>query len=517
MPLFFFNQSTNKFCSTAIKYFFAVNLIGVSMKSAIQYFFCFILMVLSLQVRAQNSNSRVEKMEELAAKFFENGKFSGSILISENGEPIFSKNYGYSNIASKTPITANTKFLIASISKQFTAALILKLVDDGKLKLTDKLSDFISDYPTELASKITLHHMLTNTSGFPDYFTRDTFEEVFQKAHYYPDMVKGFKDKPLEFSPGSKFQWSNTAWTILEKVIEKASGKSYTTFLKETIIAPLQLKNTSWIVANKKIGEQAAQGYSPNLDEYKPAPEFFLASSLSADGIITTPEDLNTFCQAEFTGKLFSPETSMLLFNPYTTSDSRQLKYGYGWYVGQLSFDGKTNVDIKMMPGGINGYQSLFTNVDNKYSIIVFSNYADATMNQIVTAFARLLTNNTYTFPKKSITPHLSKIIKSQGVAVAIKELERICLLETSVYGCSENEINRFGYDLMNAGRISDAIAIFEFNVKSYPNSWNAFDSLGEAYAKEGNSNLAKENYEKSLKLNPDNTSAVEALKKLSK
>lgn len=461
------------------------------------------------------AQDKIAKIDELMNAVYNNGNFSGAVCVTEDGKPVYSKGFGFADINSKKLSAAETKFVVASITKQFTTAIIMKLAEEGKLKFTDKLSDYVKDYPAEYAGKVTLHHILSNTSGVPDFFSDEYMKGMLLKPHTYSDLKNIIKNKPLDFEPGSKFQWSNMAWEMLGEVIEKATGKTYAEVLKEKILIPLNLKNTILCRPDKKIKDLAAQGYVYKSGEYVPAPEFYFASQLAADGIITTVEDLAAFGNAEINGKLLSAESMKLMFTPYTQSDSRIYKYGYGWYVGDIKLGSIPKVSAKFMPGGMQGYQSMFINLDSRYSIALVSNYANAPMGVVMNTIANILLDQKYVLPKKPISPTLTGLIKSDGITAMMTELKKINESGKDKYQADENAMNQFAYELLNNGLVDESISVFKYIAEINPKSWNAYDSLAEALAQKGNVKEAIENYEKSIVLNPENKNGIEKLKEL--
>ena len=459
-----------------------------------------IILISCALIKAQSKSA---KIDELLNTVFNNGNFSGAAYVSEDGKPVYHKGFGFSDIASKILIDDNTKFVVASISKQYTATIVMRLAEKGKLKLTDKLSDYVKEYPAEYGSKVTIHHMLSNTSGVPDFFSEEYMHGMLLKPHTYNDLLNLMKGKPLEFEPGTKFKWSNMAWQMLGTIIEKATGKTYEQVLEEEIIIPLKLKRTMVFQPDKKIKDIAAQGYIYRGGEYINSPEYYFCSQIAADGIVTSVEDLATFADAVISGKLLSPESMKLMFSPYIDSDSRIYKYGYGWYVGERGIGTSPKVTLKFMPGGMQGYQSLFINIDNKYSIALVSNYGNAPMGIIMNTIFNILLDQKYTLPKKPISPALTKKLKSDGITAMIAELKKITETAKDQYQADEAAINQFAYELLGGGFIDESINVFKYITELNPKSWNAYDSLAEAFAQKGNVKEAINNYEKSIILNP--------------
>jgi len=180
------------------------------------------------------------KVDSYLQPYIETGDFSGSVLISKADEILFSKGYGFADISHNIVNTPQTKFKLASVSKQFTAAAILILEQDGLLKVEDSIDKFISDYPN--GDEITLHHLLTHSSGIPDIFSFPNYYKKKNLSLTLEDVINWIKEQPLQFQPGERYSYSNSGYNLLAYIIEKVSGRSYGEFLSKRIFAALEMK-----------------------------------------------------------------------------------------------------------------------------------------------------------------------------------------------------------------------------------------------------------------------------------
>ena len=193
------------------------------------------------------AQTKVEQLEELLSTYNEYGQFNGSVLVSDQGKVIYKKGFGMANMEWDIPNQPNTKHRLGSITKQFTAMLILQLVAEGKLDVQAPITTYLPDYPKASGDIITSHHLLTHTSGIPNYTAFPKFMEDESRNPYTPEeFVKTFADKPLDFTPGEKFSYSNSGYFLLGLLVEKLSGKSYEQMLQEKIFAPLNMKDTGY-------------------------------------------------------------------------------------------------------------------------------------------------------------------------------------------------------------------------------------------------------------------------------
>ena len=188
------------------------------------------------------SQSITEQLDKLINTYTEYGKFNGSVLVANQGKVIFTKGFGMANMEWDIPNKPNTKHRLGSITKQFTAMLILQLAAENKLDLQAPITTYLPDYPKETGDKITTHHLLTHTSGIPNYTSFPDFFQNESRNPYTPDeFVKKFDAKSLDFEPGEKFSYSNSGYFLLGVIIEKVTGKSYEQMLNDHIFSPLNM------------------------------------------------------------------------------------------------------------------------------------------------------------------------------------------------------------------------------------------------------------------------------------
>src|SRR5215813_2874705 len=187
--------------------------------------------------------------------------FNGSVLIAQKGKVLLSKGYGMANYELDVPNTPKTKFHIASITKAFTAASIMLLEERGLLHTGDVLTKYIADYPN--GDKITIHHLLTHTSGIPNINNFPQYNDWSRFPQTTASLIEKFKTLPLNFQPGARYDYSNSNYNVLAFIIEKVSGKSFGDFLKENIFDPLDMKDTAHDGDASAIIKNVAAGYTP--------------------------------------------------------------------------------------------------------------------------------------------------------------------------------------------------------------------------------------------------------------
>ena len=317
------------------------------------------------------------KAEQFVNALVEQNQFTGTVLVARDGKPIFRKGFALADREWNIPNGPDTKFRLGSITKQFTATAILELAEAGKLKTDDPISKYYTDAPASW-SKITIHHLLTHTSGIPSYTSIPRF---FQKQAMFDltpaEIVKLTQDQPLEFEPGEKWKYDNSGYILLGYVIEKVSGQSYADYIRQHIFDPLGMRDTGYD-NTKDVLPRRASGYVYNNGHWLNAPYLAITLPYAARSLYSTADDLLVWDQALYAGKLLSAESFRKMFTPYKNG------YGYGWGIGK-------QFDRKMIShgGGINGFSTMISRYpDDKVTVIVLANMQTNASGRIAKALA---------------------------------------------------------------------------------------------------------------------------------
>lgn len=475
-----------------------------------------LLLIILLSSFGTNASGqdKVSKIDELVKTYFDYRQFTGSVLVAEGGKVIYKKGFGLANREWNIPNTPDTKFRLGSITKQFTSMLILQLVEQGKIDLKGKLSDYLPYYRKDTGNQVTIHHLLTHSSGIPSYTSiPNFFEDISRDPYPVEDFVKKYCSGDLEFEPGSRFLYNNSGYFLLGAIIESVTEKPYEEVLKEQIFDPLGM-NDSGYDRHSPIIPHRASGYSITFDGYLNAPYLDMSLPYAAGSLYSTVEDLYLWDQALYTEKLLSAKTKELLFTPYIQG------YGYGWGIREKSLpDSEVKLTSISHGGGINGFNTWIERIiDDKQLIVLLNNTPRARLDQMSDAIIRILYDKPYDLPKKSTAEAMYKTWKEKDIQSAIKQYKLLKKEHSEEYDFSESELNMLGYYLLeNKKKTEDAIEIFKLNLEVYPKYANGYDSLAEAYMQSGNKDLAIKNYAKSLELDPNNTNAVEKLNELIK
>jgi CubicO group peptidase (beta-lactamase class C family) len=459
------------------------------------------------------AQDRAAKIQEVLALAHKYRQFNGAALVAENGKVVYKGAFGMANMEWNIPNTPDTRFRLGSITKQFTAMLTLQLVEQGKIKLDGKITDYLPDYRKDIGEKVTVHHLLTHTSGIPSYTGQPGFfENVSRNPYKVGEFVKKYASGDLEFEPGSKFSYNNSGYFLLGAIIEKVTGKSYEQVLKENILDPAGMKNTGYDHHDTIIPKRAT-GYSKTSDGYTNALYLDMSIPYAAGSMYSTVEDLYLWDQALYTDKLISAQSKALMYKPFLSD------YAYGWAVRNASFKQNDKpVQVIAHGGGINGFTTTIVRYPNEKNLIVMlDNTGTGYLDRLSESLAKILYNQPYDPPKVSIVETLEKTINEKGIAAGVAQYRDLKANQAATYDFAEPELNNLGYRLLRGGKPKEAIEIFKLNVEAYPKGFNTYDSLAEAYMTVNERELAIQNYKKSIELNPSNTNAVEIVKRLEK
>lgn len=311
-------------------------------------------------------------------------QFAGAVLVAEHGRVLLRAGYGWADAARRVPDTTGTRFRIASLTKQFTAMAILRLRDEGRLNVTDRLCRFLASCPPAWR-QVTLAELLTHSSGIPDYETLPGFGQL-SRQHVAPARLAALvAAKPLLFPPGSRWSYSNTGYVLLGMVIERVSGQSYASFLGQHVLAPLGMRNTGYDTSRTSVPGHAT-GYA---DAYQAAPYIDMSVPYAAGALYSTVGDLARWDDALLTGSpgIVRPGTLREMFHPWVAVSPGypdEGSYGYGWFIDLRGAEYDHDGEIS---GFVSG-NAIFPRADTE--IIVLSNLESTDIRTITDRLAAL-------------------------------------------------------------------------------------------------------------------------------
>ena len=331
------------------------------------------------------------KIEQYLDAHVQVNRFGGAVLVARDGQVLFSRGYGPANAEWDIPNTPDTKFRLGSITKQFTAAAVLRLQEQKKLSVQDSVCAHVSACP-DAWKVITIHHLLTHTSGIPSYTATPEYKQTMMVPKTVDDMVAGFRDKPLEFAPGDQFKYNNSGYFLLGVIIEKVTGKKYEQVLRDEIFAPLAMNDTGYDWSAPLLPRRAS-GYARRDKELVNAPFLDMQQPYSAGSLYSTVRDLLKWDQALYTERVLPRAQLDAMFTPFKDG------YAYGWSITPAGKGPSGKLQIGH-GGGINGFSTMYTRVpEDKVAVIVLSNVENVNSGAIARDILSMLYGGPYDLP----------------------------------------------------------------------------------------------------------------------
>jgi CubicO group peptidase (beta-lactamase class C family) len=309
------------------------------------------------------------------------------VLVARDGKILYEKGFGYASLESKTPATPQTIFRIGSVTKQFTAAAVLRLQEQGKLRIEDKLSKFIPDYPR--GDEVTLYHLLTHTSGIHNYTSKPNLDQIMTTGATAEEMIRSFQNDPYDFDPGEKHQYSNSGYFLLGYIVEQVSGQALGDYLRDTFFLPLGMKSTGLHRRGLALHPEAV-GYSCVGGKVQRALDPDMSSAGGAGALYSTVGDLCRWNEALFNGRVISPSSLDAALTPCVLADGRPANatggpgYGFGLTIAEHG-----GLKVISHGGAGPGFASHLMRVyDKKLTVAVLVNCVPLYPNLSPTTFA---------------------------------------------------------------------------------------------------------------------------------
>jgi CubicO group peptidase (beta-lactamase class C family) len=318
------------------------------------------------------AQDKAAQLDSLVQSFHRQGQFTGAVLAAEGGNVLYKRGFGQADVAANVPNQPNTVFFVASLTKPFTALLVMQLAEAGQLKLENTLAAYLPGLEKQAVRSVTLRQLLSHTSGIPDFIGPGLVPKGGLTDQWLTDQLNGMTPDPV---PANEFRYANSTYIVLAHLIEKVLRKPYARCLKERVFDKCGMTQSGSLVAGQTL-RKYAKGYTTEGDSVVAA-RFLDPSAFSGAGsVYSTVEDLFKFDQALYSDKLISAKSRALMFDSTTG-------YGYGWFVRQIPGVGK----VVYHEGGIPGYNGLlFRAVEKNHSVVLLNNNdADGSFTQPLT------------------------------------------------------------------------------------------------------------------------------------
>ena len=349
-------------------------------------------LVVPMPCSAQHQNSYLTgRIDQVMQARSAAGEFNGSVLVARRGHIIYERGFGLANLEWNVPNDVNTKFEIGSMTKQFTALLVLQFVNQDKIRLEGHLSDYLPYYRKETGTRVTISELLSHTSGIPSFTDSPGFLDgpASRVHHTVRDFVQEFCSGDLRFEPGTNFEYSNSGYFLLGALLEQIAGVSYEQLLQDRIFRPLGMKDSGYTHSEIVIAKRAA-GYEHSPSGWQNARYYDMSVPFAAGALYSTVEDLNLWDQALYGERLLPARLRDLLFKPNLGN------YGYGWVMlvpaAGSPYAGES---IPMHGGAIFGFQSVIQRIIQHHELIVLLDNNDSPkLLEIALEIRRALASN---------------------------------------------------------------------------------------------------------------------------
>lgn len=467
-----------------------------------------------------NQNDTCRKINNYLTKLAEEKNFSGALLIVKDGKKIFSKGYGWANKEQKIPFTSGTLASMGSITKAFTASGIMKLVEQGKLEVDDKLNKFFPEVPAD-KSNITIHQLLTHSSGFAEYLQNDGGD--YEKLETQ-DFLKRAFGEPLAFKPGEKAIYTNVGMSILAIIIEKISGENYEAFLKKELFDPVGIKRISYCYPQLST-DTIAHGYNNGIDWGTHQQHFEKAGggpywNLKGNGgLEVSLDDMFLWVNAISNGTVLKKSTVESMFKKHIVEEGTDSNFYFG-YGCNISRSRRNTIMIDN--GGSNRiyFARLIRLPEEGLVFYMVTNEKSANTNNVLPNVTQLyfqgeIVHDAFQNDQQTGSVAGDKIfdiLNSNSSANLSDELKN-----QNVEVNDDMILFEVGQKFVNAGNIDAAFTLYKYYTEKFPRIVVAWNELGDIYRMKNNKEEAIKCYKQALTIRPGNPRATENLEKLSR
>lgn len=472
-----------------------------------------ILLVLGVSVTTI-TKAQTDEVETLIRREMQERRIPGlQLAVVQRGKIVRLQSFGIGNVQYSTPVTDQSVFSINSCTKAFTGVAVMQLVEEGKVDLAAPVSKYLDGLPATW-QPVTIRQLLTHVSGLPD-ILRVIESSPMNRLMDEETAWTKTKAMPMDFPTGTQFLYNQTNYTLLGKIIEKFRGKPFAEVFQERQFQIASMPNTGFgdsrdVIPNKTqsygfVTRQDGQTFPAG--KLNNSYEIFPAYRRTASGINSTANDLAHWLIALQQGKLFQSKATLgALWTPGKYNDGTPTQWAMGWVTKPRPQHG-----AMITTGG--GRSAVFVYPDDDLAIVVLTNLAGSSPEEFIDELAGYYNPE---IPKSDPITTLRMQLRKRGFdqAQLVFEAEK---KKNPVFQPTENDLNDWAYRMMGRGQLNEALGIFKLNVSLFPESWNVYDSYGEALFRNGQKDEAIAMYRKSIALNADNKGGKEMLERILK
>lgn len=458
---------------------------------------------------AQQSPVPTQRIDSLVAAYHDARLFNGAVLVGQGDSVVYETAAGDANMEWDVPNTPDTRFHVGSVTKQFTAALILQLAAEDKVALDSTIATYLPDYSGPGADQITIHHLLAHRSGIPSFTGFEDYESRIMRLEWEPDsLVAEFANRGLDFEPGTQWSYSNSGYFLLGVIAQEVMGMPYPKALREKVLIPLGLDGPIGYAFSEEVIEREAGGYQQTVWGYRRAEPIESSVPLSAGMLYATPEGLHRWTQALHTGEVLPDSLYDAMTDTYAENG-----YGYG-LVTQADTVGGTPVTTRGHGGGINGFTSSLTYVTpGDYTIVALDNTQSRSTSRLMEGIRQLLYDGPAPQPQPSVARALWDVVREQTAADATDRYRTLQQEQPDAYTYGAPELVKLGDALRTTDRPEAAVGIYKFAIAEDSTLADAYAGLGLAQKTLGNRGAAEKNLKRALDRNPGHEAAKQALR----
>ncbi|QHV97440.1 serine hydrolase [Spirosoma endbachense] len=472
--------------------------------------YLFFVCLFTLMLNSSLAQSKQDKLNEIMRAYHNYNMFDGSVLVAENGEIIYKAAFGLANREWNILNTTDTKFMIGSVSKSFTATLMLIQVQKGLIKLDKTISDYLPEFVNKPAAKVTIKQLLSHTSGIPNYdIIKDFFPKISRQNFSREEYVKVYMDSSLAFEPGTRYAYSSWGYFTLGYIMERVTGKSYSQLMKDDIFNKIGM-NSSGSYFHTQVINKRATGYDYSFGGYTSSDFRDQSNTMGTGDLYSTVDDIFRFHIALSNNTLLNKQLTAEMF----TSGIRPAQYGYGWFNKQFKYTPADSVSSNFHLGMTEGFLSFVVRIPSTNSLIVIlCNSSPTDFFGITGNLAKVLYNKPVNL-KKPVHKIIEKLIAEQGTIKAIEEYKRM-KTDTAHYYIDWISMNFLAEQLQSLKRFEDARIIGENNASEFPNRDLVMVTMGNIYLALNRKADAITYYKKALTIYPGYEEAKNKLKEL--
>ncbi|MCJ8211365.1 beta-lactamase family protein [Mucilaginibacter sp. RS28] len=302
-----------------------------------------------VHTEAQSLDSRLDSV--IRTEFNDPNGPGGAFMVARKGQIIYSKAFGKANIELDSDMRTDNVFELGSMTKQFTAVAVLMLEEQGKLNVMDPVAKYVPDYPG--GSHILIHHLLTHTSGIKDFTKMSTLSTISQKEMSPKMMVDFFKNEPVDFAPGDKFDYNNSGYVLLGYLIELVSGQTYEQFIEQNIFKKIGMEHSCY-ASDRKVIYKRAYGYHKKSNGYVNKTQISFSVPFASGSLMSTLGDMLKWQNALEHHLLINPVETQKAFSTYSLNNGQKISYGYGWHIKEIN-----GIPTREHGGSIFGFKSM--------------------------------------------------------------------------------------------------------------------------------------------------------------